>query len=129
MLLSLIGVRGLSILSDVMFCGMLLVAFLGLTRISYVKVYGAWPDNRLTRVLAFIAELFTNVVSAVSKARSVTGAPPLLESPEVAALTAEVERLRSELLVAHAPVPGHPLRAVTLPDVGARATLVHGAAE
>lgn len=118
-MLELLGPRALGVLSDVMVCGMLLVTFLGLVRVSWVKTYGAWPVNRWTRGLDFVTELFTNVVGAFNKAKLAAGAEPVLVSPEtaardqvVAALEAELARVRQELLIAHAPVPGHPLRGV-----------------
>lgn len=117
MLVQLLGVRAVSVLSDVMFCGMLLVLLVGLIRISYERTIGPWPNNRGTRFLAFAIELFTNVLGAFNKYMTGRGTP-LLVPPEVAALTAEVKRLRAEPLVDHAPKPGDPIRAVTLLDVG-----------
>lgn len=135
MMLDLIGPRALGILSDVMVIGMLLVTFLGLVRMSWVKTYGAWPVNRATRFLDFATELFTNVVGAFNKAKLAAGSEPVLVSPETAArdaaitaLEAELSRVRAALLVANSPVAGHPLRAVehvpTLPPPGMNAPTV-----
>jgi len=117
MLVELLGPRAVSVLSDVMFCGMLFVLLVGLIRISYERTIGPWPNNRGTRFLSFAIELFSNVLGAFNKYLSARGTP-LMVPPEVAALTAEVERLRAEPIVDHAPKPGLPMRSVTLPDVG-----------
>jgi hypothetical protein len=118
MLVSILGQRGVNILSDVMFVGMLLTAFIGFVRVTYVKVYGAWPDNRGTRALAFVLELFSNVLGAFNKYRVASGSPPIFTTPEVDARDAELATLRARLAVLE-PVSAAPsaLRAPTLPHV------------
>jgi hypothetical protein len=125
MLEQLIGHRALSILSDVMFCGALFAAGVGIVRVSYVQVYGVWPNNRGTRALAFVMELFSNALGAVNKGLVASGRPPLFTTPEADAQTAEIARLRARVTELAAPqvAPAgnrEHLRAVTLPDVGAR---------
>ena len=119
MLVSLFGPRFVSILSDVMFCGMLLVTFVGLVRISYVKVYGKWPNNRGTRGLAFVMELFSNVLGSINKGLVATGKPPLFTTPEVDERDSVITDLRARLAAlepAPAPRRAAVLRATTLPQ-------------
>ena len=122
MLVSILGQRGVNILSDVMFVGMLITAFIGFVRVAYVKVYGAWPNNKGTRALAFLLELFSNVLGAFNKYRVASGSPPIFTTPEVDARDAELATLRARL-AALEPVPVAAregvLRATTLPQVPA----------
>lgn len=120
MLVTLLGQRGVNILSDVMFVGMLLTLAVGFVRVAYVKVYGPWPNNRGTRFLAFVLELFSNVLGAFNKWRVARGDAPIFTTPEVDARDAELADLRARL-AALEPVPvaqrESVLRAPTVPEV------------
>lgn len=120
MLVSLLGQRGVNVLSDVMFVGMLLTLAVGFVRVAYVKVYGPWPNNRWTRFLAFVLELFSNVLGAFNKWRVARGDAPIFTTPEVDARDAELADLRARL-AALEPVPvaqrESVLRAPTVPEV------------
>lgn len=120
MLVSLLGQRGVNVLSDVMFVGMLLTAFAGIVRVAYVKVYGPWPNNRGTRFLAFVLELFSNILGAFNKWRVARGDAPIFTTPEADARDAELADLRARL-AALEPVPQSRresvLRAPTVPEI------------
>ena len=123
MLEQLIGHRALSLISDIMLIGAIFTVAVGIVRVSYVKTYGAWPDNKVTRALAFVMELFSNALGAINKALVAMGRPPLFTTPEADARDAEIDRLRARVAelastaVAPAADRAH-LRAVTVPDVG-----------
>lgn len=120
MLVSLLGQRGVNVLSDVMFVGMLLTVAVGFVRVAYVKVYGAWPNNRGTRFLAFVLELFSNILGAFNKWRVARGDSPIFTTPEAASRDATIADLRARL-AALEPVPQarreSVLRAPTVPEV------------
>jgi hypothetical protein len=120
MLVSLLGQRGVNVLSDVMFVGMLLTVFAGIVRVAYVKVYGPWPNNRGTRFLAFVLELFSNILGAFNKWRIARGDAPIFTTPEADARETELADLRARL-AALEPVPQSRresvLRAPTVPEV------------
>ena len=125
MLEQLIGHRALSLISDIMLIGAIFTVAVGILRVSYVKTYGAWPNNKGTRALAFVMELFSNALGAVNKGLVASGRPPLFTTPEADAQTAEIARLRARVTELAAPqvAPAgnrEHFRAVTLPDVGAR---------
>jgi hypothetical protein len=120
MLVSLLGQRGVNVLSDVMFVGMLCTMFAGIVRVAYVKVYGPWPNNRGTRFLAFVLELFSNILGAFNKWRVARGDSPIFTTPEADARDATIADLRARL-AALEPVPvaqrASVLRAPTVPEV------------
>ena len=120
MLVSLLGQRGVNILSDVMFVGMLLTVAVGFVRVAYVKVYGPWPNNRGTRFLAFVLELFSNILGAFNKWRVARGDAPIFTTPEADARDAELADLRARL-AALEPVPmarrESVLHAPTVPEI------------
>lgn len=120
MLVTLLGQRGVNVLSDVMFVGMICTVFAGIVRVAYVKVYGPWPNNRGTRFLAFVLELFSNILGAFNKWRVARGDSPIFTTPEADARDAELADLRARL-AALEPVPQSRresvLRAPTVPEV------------
>ena len=130
MLVSLLGQRGVNVLSDVMFVGMLLTIAVGFVRVAYVKVYGPWPNNRGTRFLAFVLELFSNLLGAFNKWRVARGDAPIFTTPEADARDATIADLRARL-AALEPVPvaqrASVLRAETVPE-GVRVPSVRPAA-
>ena len=120
MLVSLLGQRGVNVLSDVMFVGMICTVFAGIVRVAYVKVYGPWPNNRGTRFLAFVLELFSNLLGAFNKWRVARGESPIFTTPEADAREVELADLRARL-AALEPVPQSRresvLRAPTVPEI------------